>query len=122
MHNPFVHVELATTDVDKAKAFYGKLFDWKLEDTPMEEGTYTVINVGEDGTGGGIMKHPMPGAPSAWTPYVNVDDVAAETKKAESLGGHVVVPPKDIGIGIFSVVIDPTGAPIGFWKTLQPPK
>jgi len=27
MTNPFVHVELATTDVDKAKSFYGSLFD-----------------------------------------------------------------------------------------------
>ena len=59
MANPFVHVELNTTDVGKAKDFYGKLFDWKLED--MAGGMdYTLINVGE-GTAGGIMKHPMPG-------------------------------------------------------------
>ena len=30
MTNAFVHSELNTTDVDKAKGFYGKLFDWKL--------------------------------------------------------------------------------------------
>ena len=30
MANPFVHVELNTSDVDKAKSFYGKLFDFKL--------------------------------------------------------------------------------------------
>ena len=35
MGNPFVHAELMTTDVAKAKAFYGKLFDWQLEDTQM---------------------------------------------------------------------------------------
>jgi predicted enzyme related to lactoylglutathione lyase len=29
MANPFVHVELHTTDTAKAKAFYGKLFSWK---------------------------------------------------------------------------------------------
>ena len=28
MANPFVHVELMTGDVDKAKAFYEALFDW----------------------------------------------------------------------------------------------
>ena len=33
MANPFVHVELSTTDPAKAKSFYGQLFDWKLEDT-----------------------------------------------------------------------------------------
>jgi predicted enzyme related to lactoylglutathione lyase len=31
MANPFVHVELNTTDLAKAKGFYGKMFGWKLE-------------------------------------------------------------------------------------------
>jgi predicted enzyme related to lactoylglutathione lyase len=30
MANPFVHVELSTTDPAKAKTFYSQLFDWKL--------------------------------------------------------------------------------------------
>ena len=59
--NPFCHVELNTTDLPKAKDFYKKLFDWKLEDMP--DGSYTMIRVGE-GTGGGMMKNPVPGAPS----------------------------------------------------------
>ena len=42
MANPFVHVELNTTDVAKAKTFYGKLFDWKMEDIPMPDFTYTI--------------------------------------------------------------------------------
>ena len=61
MGNPFVHVELNTTDPARAKAFYGKLFDWKLEDVPMADGTtYTMVQPGE-GTGGGLLKHPMRG-------------------------------------------------------------
>ena len=88
MANPFVHVELDTPDVAKAKAFYGKLFDWKLEDVPMGDGTtYTMIGVGE-GTGGGMMKNPMPNAPSIWLAYVLVDDIKAATQKARSLGAH----------------------------------
>ena len=47
MGNPFVHVELMSTDVGKAKAFYGELFDWKLEDMDMGDMTYTMIKVGE---------------------------------------------------------------------------
>ena len=117
MANPFVHVELNTTDVAKAKGFYGKLFGWKLEDMPMENMTYTMINVGE-GTGGGIMKQMMPGAPSIWLSYVNVDDVEAATKKAKSLGATVmkdVTPVKDMGW--FSIIVDPTGAHLGLWQT-----
>ena len=47
MRNPFVHVELVTTDVAKAKSFYGKLFKWKLEDVDMENMIYTLIKAGE---------------------------------------------------------------------------
>jgi uncharacterized protein len=117
MPNPFVHVELNTTDPDRAKAFYGELFDWKLEDMPMQDGgTYTVIKVGE-GTGGGMMKHPMPGAPSIWLPYVAVDDVHASTEKARTLGARVLVDAQEIpGVGWFSVILDPTGAALALFK------
>jgi predicted enzyme related to lactoylglutathione lyase len=57
MANPFVHVELISGDVDKAKAFFGALFDWKLEDVPGMN--YTNVQVGE-GTGGGMMACPVP--------------------------------------------------------------
>ena len=117
MANPFVHVELRTSDVAKAKAFYGGLFDWKLNDVPMgPESSYTTIDVGANGTGGGMTKNPVPGAPSAWLAYVDVDDVADSTKKVRSLGGTVVVDVTEIpGYGSFSVIADPTGAVLGLW-------
>jgi len=116
MGNPFVHVELNTTDVSRAKNFYGQLFDWKLEDMPFEGGTYTIIKVGE-GTGGGLMKHPVPGAPSAWLAYVLVDDIDAATKKAKSLGATVMKDVTEVpDMGWLSIIIDPTGAALGFWK------
>lgn len=117
MANPFVHVELATTDLAKAKNFYGKLFDWQLEDVPMGDlGTYTMIRVG-NGTGGGIMKHPMPDAPSSWLAYVSVDDVNASTQKAKSLGATVLKDVTEVpGAGWFSIIVDPTGAALGLWK------
>ena len=116
MANPFVHVELNTTDLSKAKDFYGKLFDWKLEDVPMGNDIYTMIKVGE-GTGGGMMKHPMPGAPSTWLAYVLVDDIAAATQKAKSLGATVIKDVTEVmGAGWFSIILDPTGAALGLWK------
>jgi uncharacterized protein len=117
MANPFVHVELGTTDIDKAKSFYRSLFDWQLNDVEMGGGmTYTLIGVGE-GTGGGMMKHPMPGAPSAWLPYVLVDDIRAATDKAKSLGATIVrdvMPVMDEGS--LSIITDPTGAMLGLWQ------
>ena len=117
MANPFVHVELNTTDPEKAKAFYGKLFTWKMEDMPMGPGmTYTMIQPGE-GTGGGLMKRPIPGAPSAWLAYVIVDDVKAKTEMARSLGARVMKEVSEVpGMGWFSIITDPTGAALGLWQ------
>jgi predicted enzyme related to lactoylglutathione lyase len=117
MANAFVHVELNTTDLDKAKDFYGKLFKWTLEDVPMGPGgTYTLIKVGE-GTGGGMVKHPMPGAPSAWLAYVLVDEIKAATEKARALGATIVQDVVEVpGMGWLSILIDPTGAALGLWQ------
>lgn len=115
MANPFVHVELATTDVAKAKAFYSGLFDWKLEDIP--EMDYTLIKVGE-GTGGGMMKTVQPDLHSYWLAYVLVDDAAAATEKARTLGATICKEVTEIpGIGWFSVITDPTGATLALWQT-----
>jgi uncharacterized protein len=119
MANPFVHVELNTTDLSKAKEFYGKLFSWGLEDVPMGPETYTLIKVGE-GVGGGMMKHPVPGAPSAWLAYVLVDDIHVFTDKAAALGAKVMKGVTEVtGMGWFSVLIDPTGAAIALWQPMK---
>ena len=118
MANPFVHVELNTTDVEKAKAFYSRLFDWRFEDMDMGPGgRYTMISPG-DGTGGGIVRQMTPDAPSSWLAYVEVADVAASTSKARSLGAKVVVDTKEIaGAGTMSIIVDPTGATLALWKS-----
>jgi predicted enzyme related to lactoylglutathione lyase len=114
MANPFVHIELQTKDVEKSKKFYTSMFDWKLEELPAMN--YTIINVGE-GTGGGMMKKPMPEIPDNWLPYILVDDVAAATKKAQSLGASVAKDVTEVpDMGWFSVIIDPNGAAFGLWQ------
>jgi predicted enzyme related to lactoylglutathione lyase len=117
MANPFVHVELGSTDIGKAKTFYQSLFGWKLDDVDMGGGmTYTMIGVGE-GTGGGMAKQQVPGAPSAWLPYVLVDDLKAATAKAKSLGAKVMKDETEVmGMGSFSIIVDPTGAALGLWQ------
>jgi predicted enzyme related to lactoylglutathione lyase len=118
MPNPFVHVELNTPDPAKAKAFYSKLFQWELEDVPspaLPESTYTMIKVG-DGTGGGVMKQ-VPGGPSGWLAYVQVDDIRAATQKAKSLGAEVMKDVTEVmGMGSLSFIRDPTGAILGLWE------
>ena len=117
MANSFVHVELNSTDVAKSKTFYGKLFDWKLEDMDMGGGmTYTMVKPGE-GVGGGMMKQLIPGAPSSWLSYVLVDEIKAATQKAKSLGATVMKDVTEVpDMGWFSIITDPTGAHLGLWQ------
>ena len=119
MANPFVHVELMSTDVGKAKSFYGKLFDWELEDVPMHDMTYTMIKVGE-GTGGGLMKNPIPNAPSCWVAYVLVGDLKKAVEKAKVLGGTVMKDETQVkDKGSFAIMEDPTGAMLGLWESTK---
>ena len=68
----------------------------------------------------GLMKQPMPGAPSAWLAYVDVDDVKASTEKVRSLGGQVLKDVTEVPqMGWFSVIADPTGAVLGLWQTAR---
>jgi len=115
MANPFVHVELNTNNLGKAKPFYENLFGWKLADVPQMN--YTMVEVGE-GTGGGMMemkeKSPM------WLAYVQVDDVRAATQKVKALGGSVLKDVTEVpGMGWFSVIADPTGATLGLWQSTK---
>jgi uncharacterized protein len=115
MANAFVHVELNTNDVERARQFYSRLFDWKLQDMPMPDGgTYTMIDVG-GGTGGGMIA--MPGLPPQWLAYVGVDDIGAATKKARELGARIVKDVTEVGqYGSMSIITDPTGAMLAMWQ------
>ena len=121
MANPFCHLELASTDAAKAKTFYSSFFDWKLSDMDMGNGMiYTTFKPTDDSPGGGMMQQPMPGAPSAWLPYVLVDDVKAAAGKAKTLGAKVVVDTQEVpNMGWFVIIADPTGAPLGLWQTMK---
>jgi len=118
MANPFVHIELQTHDPETAKKFYGELFDWELEAVPDMD--YTIIKVGE-GTGGGMMKCPVPNVPAQWVPYILVDDIEASTEKAKTLGARLLVEITEVpGMGWFSMFLDPTGAHFALWKSKMP--
>ena len=120
MGNPFSHMELSTDDVDAAKKFYKKIFDWKLNTLGPEMGHYTLIDTGSKEAGGGMAKKNMPGQPTAWLPYALVDSVKKTLAKAEKAGAKVLVPFQPIpGNGAIGVFLDPTGASFGVWE--RPP-
>ena len=111
-HGAFSWNELMTTEPAAAKEFYVKLLGWETEDMNMEQMTYTVVKAGGDGIGG-IMGIPpeASGTPPHWGAYITVDNVDETVQTAETLGGKIMMPPRDIpGVGRFAVIQDPQGA------------
>ncbi len=108
--------ELSSRDVDAAKAFYGEVFGWDAETSPVPgpngEVDYTQWKVGDRVVGGAL---PMPeaapaGTPPFWLVYFGVRDTDAAVAKARELGGSVMMEPTDIPVGRFAVLADPQGA------------
>ena len=83
---------------------------------------YTMINTGSRQAGAGIQQKPMPDAPNAWLPYVEVASVKKTIEKAKALGAQIIIsyqPLPDMGaIGRF---LDPTGAALGVWEKDKAP-
>jgi predicted enzyme related to lactoylglutathione lyase len=100
--------ELHTRDLAAAKEFYGGIFGWGGKGGDHEYWHWQ--NAGKE-IGGMMTVQGGPHVPPHWLAYVAVSDVDATTKKAESLGGKVLMAAMDIEkVGRFSVVQDPTGA------------
>ena len=111
----FSWVDLATTDADGAKEFYGELFRWEAEDMPGEAGTYTMFRL--DGKDVAACFAQGDGAPPHWNSYVTVEDVDVAVAMAAELGGSVLMPAGDVeGIGRMAVIADPTGAAVALWE------
>ena len=115
MANPFVHLELNTPDLEKAKSFYKEMFQWSFTDNDMGSGMIYSTFKPDDGPGGGMMS--MPQAPTQWLPYIGVDDIKVATEKAKSLGVTIMMENQEVpDMGWFSVFTDPTGAMVAIWQ------
>jgi uncharacterized protein len=108
--------ELMTRDTDKAGAFYTGLFPWKAQANPMPapDGssiTYTMFMRG-DANAAGMMAMPAmaAGVPPHWMTYFAVENTGATVKKAQSLGGEVIMPETPSPYGAWAILKDPQGA------------
>src|SRR5262249_20852959 len=110
----FIWYELSTTDGQAAEKFYGNVLGSKFKDASGPTGTPTIVSDGTVDVGGiWTMAKDMAkaGAPSAWCPYIGVDDVDGFTTRVRAAGGRIQREPEDIpGYGRFSMVADPQGA------------
>ncbi|HEY1251895.1 MAG TPA: VOC family protein [Thermoanaerobaculia bacterium] len=117
--------DITTTNMAKAKEFYGRLFDWQFESMP---GPYADLaaEIVSRGTKIGTIRK-AEGAISAYdgVVYIQVDDIQASCKKAAELGGTVVpgfpFNLSDAG-GAIGLVVDPSGHPFGMYSRTPLPE
>jgi predicted enzyme related to lactoylglutathione lyase len=100
--------ELATTEMDAARKYYGALFGWTTEvpeDAP--EGLEMVLNEGN--VNGAFLAAPE-GALPHWRPCFTVESIEKAAQRVRELGGQQVGEPLDVGHGGVAMALDPQGA------------
>lgn len=117
----FCWMELATTDQNAAKTFYGSLFGWSSNDFPMGPNDFYTMFKLEGGDAGAAYtlraEQRAQGVPPHWMLYIAVASADDAAKKAAELGGKVLGGPFDVfDVGRMAVVQDPTGAVFSLWQ------
>ena len=102
-----VHFEVNTTNPQRAKKFYGNVFDWKYKDSDMPGIEYYIIDGGR--TGGGINPLTEASKTKAITVYFGTDDIDSTIKKIKDSGGTAEEKAPIPGQGWFAACTDPDG-------------
>lgn len=110
----FVYLEWLCTDLERARAFYGGLFDWEFK--PMGEG-YLEMRPPE-GLSAGLQQVEKVKPGESPVVYVEVDEIEPYLEKAGALGGGVAVPKTEIpGLGWYAHLTDPDGSIVGLFQS-----
>jgi predicted enzyme related to lactoylglutathione lyase len=113
-------IDLATSDVDRAREFYGAVLGWTFESAGPEYGGY--VNAAKDGhpVAGMMAKNEQMPGPDGWTTYFHTADINATVAAAMTAGGTscfdaMEVPAK----GWMAMLTDPSGAAFGLWQPIE---
>jgi uncharacterized protein len=113
-----VHIEIPAANVPSAAQFYENLFGWKMEHVP--EFDYTMWADG-GGYGGGFNKVSEHYPVGQVLVYIDSDDIDADLRKVEEMGGTVISPKTEIpGTGWFGLFKDPTGNTLALYTSQNP--
>ena len=114
---PVVHFEINGKSNKKAKAFYAKLFNWKIQLIPqMGYGMVDADGEKKSQINGGMAENTK----AFVTFYVMVPDLDATLKQAKKLGSKVMMGRQDmeemgIAIALFRA---PDGNPVGLMQSI----
>ena len=113
-----VHIEIPAADTAIAAQFYQALFGWKT--TRDETMNYTMWEPA-DSPGGGFSPLDEQVKAGDVLIYIDTEDIEADLKQVEKLGGTVIRPKSEIpGVGWFGLFKDPTGNTIALYTSKNP--
>jgi predicted enzyme related to lactoylglutathione lyase len=117
----FCWIELATSNQEAAKKFYGEIFGWTVRDVPIgPKNVYSLLELQGRIAAGAFALSPSEsaaGVPPHWHLYVAVPSADEAAKKAGELGGKVREGPFDVSDrGRAALIQDPTGAYFSVWE------
>src|SRR5258706_9022601 len=117
----FCWPELGTSDQNAAKKFYGGLFGWTFNDTPIgPDQVYTIFQL--DGRDAAALYTLQPdmlkmGVPPHWETYVAVANADNAAALAKQNGGTILKDAFDVmDAGRMAVIQDPLGATFCVWQ------
>ncbi len=109
------HAEIPTTDIDKGKDFFAKMFGWEFK--PFGNG-YLLFNT-HKGFTIGLRKVDKVSQGETTIFHVRVNNVEDYLEKAKKLGGNIfrsktIIP----AMGAYALIKDPDGNVIGLYQGL----
>ena len=117
----FSWVDVASTDLDGATAFYEGLLGWDHVDAPIGDGAvYRMFGLrGKNVAAGAELRDEerSHGIPPHWNNYVTVTSADDTAARVSELGGNLMMDPFDVfDSGRMAVFTDPTGAVLCVWE------
>ncbi len=106
--------ELVTEDVERARSFFAELLGWDYE---TRDTGYVLIRNGDSLNGGmrARLEHERASPPN-WVPYFTVGSAGDSARRAEELGGRILLPAMHVPSGRVAVIADPQGAAFGVFE------
>ena len=129
MSDKVVHFELPADNVERARGFYKKTFQWGIQ--PMPEMNYTMVQTTPsdkdgmpselNGINGGIAVRGNPAPVKAPVITIAVEDIERTLKEIARNGGKTVQGKQSIGpMGFTAYFQDTEGNVVGLWQAARP--
>lgn len=115
-------IELSTSDLDSAIAFYSALLGWRAARGDGPDGDHVEFTLNGIPVASALQEEPDAEALDTWTPYLLTQDAASTWAKVSEAGGTNAFEVKTLsGVAVVGVATDPGGAKVGYWQPLGHP-